>query len=154
MTSTHNPTERRYEMTRKIASRSAAVALLVLGALTSVAQAEPVELTEAQMDQVTAGAFYAVNGRYLIKDGSPTDPWARTFRLYADGYYRDNNSGKRWLPIDLYFADDGHAYGRLGMVSDVTNTVVHTIWGSQQGRYGVPVYSNNGAIIGYKGYWQ
>jgi hypothetical protein len=141
-------------MTRKIASRSAAVALLVLGALTSVAQAEPVELIEAQLDQVTAGAFTMMEGRNLLKDGSPTDPWARTFRLQPDGSYRDNNSGNKWVPIDLYFADDLRAYGRLGMVSSVTGQVVHTIWGYEQGRYGVPVYNNNGAFIGYKGYWQ
>ena len=44
-------------MTRKMANLSAAGALLALSALTSVALAEPVKLTDAQMDQVSAGAW-------------------------------------------------------------------------------------------------
>ena len=49
----------------------AAGVVLALAVLTSAARAETVELTDAQMDQITAGAFEVVNGANL-RDSSGT----------------------------------------------------------------------------------
>jgi hypothetical protein len=47
-------------MVRKIAIKATTIAV-ALGAMTSVASAETVKLTDAQMDQVTAGAWVLIN---------------------------------------------------------------------------------------------
>ena len=82
-------------MTRKIASRSAAIAFLVLGALTGVAQAEPVELTEAQMDQVSAGAFRNdQNGYSRTLRRRSTSAWPRS----TSAWPRSTSAWPRRLP--------------------------------------------------------
>jgi hypothetical protein len=52
---------RKKRMSHKTAAKAAAV-VLALAVLTSAARAEAAELTDAQMDQITAGAFLVVGG--------------------------------------------------------------------------------------------
>ena len=95
-------------MTRKIAISSAAAALLALGTLTGAALAEPVELTEAQMDQVSAGAF-AYDSAGNLQD---TYGFVYTYDPES-GLYQDD-AGVVWeAPAGIYYHEDGHAYGFL-----------------------------------------
>ena len=95
-------------MTRRTASRSAAAALLALGALTGAVSAQPVELAEAQMDKVSAGAFaYDSAGNLYDAYG-----FAYTYDP-ASGRYQDG-AGVVWkAPYGIHYHDDGYAYGFL-----------------------------------------
>jgi hypothetical protein len=90
-------------MTRKIANRSATGALLALSALTSVALAEPVKLTDAQMDQVSAGAwFYDSATQNLSDDQGRVFTFSGTPGLYYGG------DGTAWqAPFGIYYAAAG-----------------------------------------------
>lgn len=78
-------------MFRKTTAEVAAVAL-ALTVLASVAQAETTELTDAQMDQITAGVFLVVGGVNLqdssenlfIRQAVPTEYLAGTVLWRSD----------------------------------------------------------------------
>jgi hypothetical protein len=91
----------------KIAIISTSVAL-ALGTLSSVALAEPMELTEAQMDQVTAGYFYY-------------DSFNNLYDIYTNVYYPDpavpgdyvSSQGVRYTALTAIWTEGGLAYGVL-----------------------------------------
>ena len=61
-------------MSRKIAIKTAAIAV-ALGTMTSVAWAELMELTDAQMDQVAAGVgVNQTHWNYRVLPAAPTAP--------------------------------------------------------------------------------
>jgi hypothetical protein len=101
-------------MTPTIASRSASV-VLALSTLSSVALAEPVELTEAQMDQVTAGAFLYDSA------GNLTDIYGFVYTYdSATGLYHSADGWVWEAPNGIYYAEAGRhaqteptAYGWL-----------------------------------------
>ncbi len=110
-------------MTRKIARGSAAVAL-ALGALTSVALAEPVELTEALMDQVSAGAFLADSA------GNLTDVYGFVYTYDpASGLYQGSD-GMVWeAPNGIYYAEAGrHGQSGLTAYGWLWNSETDLIW--------------------------
>jgi hypothetical protein len=114
-TGTHHLTGKRQEM-HKIASRSASIAL-ALGTLSSVALAEPLELTEAQMDQVTAGAF-TIDSAGILHDASGFDYTRQSDGRYlsSDGFFWEVRAGMVTPDgrFDLYFAP-ADAHGQPGL---------------------------------------
>jgi hypothetical protein len=108
-------------MTYKIASRSASVAL---GTLSSVALAEPVELTEAQMGQVTAGAFQADSA------GNLTDIYGFVYTYDSlTGRYQSSD-GRVWeAPNGIYYAEAGrHSQTELAAYGWLINWESDLIW--------------------------
>lgn len=70
---------------------------LALTVLASVARAETTELTDAQMDQITAGAFQVVTGSFNLVDSRQI---TYTFRP-ATLDFTDGNAV--WTPVAVYW---------------------------------------------------
>jgi hypothetical protein len=94
-------------MFRKITVEVTAVGL-ALTVLTSVAQAEATELTDAQMELITAGAFQVVAGTSNLVDNSQI---TYTFRPATSDFI--DNSGVVWTPRAVYWYANNLAFGVL-----------------------------------------
>jgi hypothetical protein len=82
---------------------------LALTALASVARAETIELTDAQMEQITAGAFQVVPGTFNLVDNRQI---TYTFRPATLDF--TDNSAAVWTPVAVYWYPSGSiAYGVL-----------------------------------------
>jgi hypothetical protein len=95
---------------------------LALTVLASVAQAETTELTDAQMDQITAGAFQVVPGTFNLLDSpgcvsgacSPSGSQNMyTFRPATSDFI--DNRDVVWTPVAVYWyaAPNNLAFGVL-----------------------------------------
>jgi hypothetical protein len=94
-------------MFRKTTAEVTAVGL-ALTVLASVAQAETTELTDAQMDQITAGAFQVVTGTFNLVDSLQK---TYTFREATSDFI--DNSGIVWTPRAVYWYPNNLAFGVL-----------------------------------------
>jgi hypothetical protein len=115
---THHLTEKRQKM-HKIAIRSTSIAL-ALGTLSSVALAEPVQLTEAEMDQVTAGAFEWDGSTNTLHDRPPGDPNRHSYVLQPGATFGTDADGNLTVVAGTYISDhDGFVWGvHRGMAPD------------------------------------
>jgi hypothetical protein len=84
---------------------------LALTVLASVAQAETTELTDAQMDQITAGAFQVVPGTFNLVD-SQNPQKTYTFRSATLDF---TDGAVVWTPVAVYWygAPTNLAFGVL-----------------------------------------
>ena len=93
-------------MFRKITAETTAVSL-TFALLASAAQAEVVELTDVQMEQITAGAFGVAPGTSNLYD----------IRGYTYTYQSGNNfidnQGVVWTARAIYYFSDNSALGVL-----------------------------------------
>jgi hypothetical protein len=102
-------------MFRSVAVTAVGLALTVLA---NVAQAETTELTDAQMDQITAGAFSVVFGTSNLQDCGGTMACSAfpqstyTFRPDTRDFI-DLNSGVVWAPVGSVYWFGGVAFGVL-----------------------------------------
>jgi hypothetical protein len=105
----HNvePAEGGAKMFRKITVEVTAVGL-ALTVLASVAQAEATELTDAQMELITAGAFQIVSGTFNLVDSLQN---TYTFRAATLDFI--DNSGVVWTPRAVYWYANNIAFGVL-----------------------------------------
>ena len=81
--------------------------ILMFALLASAAQAEVVELTDVQMDQVTAGAFGVQVGTFNLYDIR-----GYTYTFQSGNYFIDNQ-GVVWAPRAIYYFSDNIALGVL-----------------------------------------
>src|SRR5512132_3011335 len=98
---------RRAKMFRKITVEVTAVGL-ALTVLTSVAQAEAIELTDAQMEVIRAGAFQVVAGTFNLAD---VNQMTYTFRPATSDFI--DNSGVVWTPRAVYWYANNVSFGVL-----------------------------------------
>jgi hypothetical protein len=80
---------------------------LALTVLASVVRAETTELTDAQMDQITAGAFQVAAGTFNLVDSRQS---TYTFRP-ATLDFTDGNAV--WTPVAVYWYPNSTAIGVL-----------------------------------------
>jgi hypothetical protein len=81
---------------------------LALTVLASAVQAEAAELTDAQMDQITAGAFQVVAGTLNLLDSRQI---TYTFRPVTSDF--TDNSGGVWTTRAVYWYANNIAFGVL-----------------------------------------
>jgi hypothetical protein len=100
-------------MIRKTTAKAVGIALT---GVVSVAPAEATELTDAQMDQITAGAFQVAVGSLNLLDcgGTPACSFPQntyTFRPATSDF--TDNSGAVWTPKVIYWFPNSLAFGVL-----------------------------------------
>lgn len=81
---------------------------LALTVLTSVAQAEAIELTDAQMELISAGAFQVVPSTFNLLDSLQH---TYTFRPNTSDFI--DNGGVVWSPRAVYWYSNNIAFGVL-----------------------------------------
>ena len=114
-------------MFRSVAVTAVGLALTVLA---NVAQAETTELTDAQMDRITAGAFSVPIGTFNLVDCGGTMACAfpqSTYTFRPDTLDFTDQNGVVWAPVGSVYWFGGVAFGVLrdptGRIWDGGSTV-------------------------------
>ena len=94
-----------------VAAVALALVVLTLGVRANDARAETAELTDAQMDKITAGAWTRGAGFDLV------DSFGIYYRFVSTGpgtgYYLDTNNAQWNIVGTVYFLSNNHAFGVL-----------------------------------------
>jgi hypothetical protein len=113
-------------MSRKPVAQATAV-VFALAVLANAALAEPVELTDAKMDQITAGAFVsldpATNNTNIIMDSLNV-----TYTRTIDNNYVDS-TGVTWIPLVLYYFSSPSQVTPDGTVTPAVGVLYNTATG-------------------------